>query len=133
MTEPVAEEEISAVRLSPRRRNQLSAFFTTLEADVVSNVMDSAAWKDRAYRAGLTNVRLGDLLGMLRPAVSRLYSYESKRGLPSYIKALIVSWELLPEAGRRELLRQMIAELNNLDASENFPNTAASSFRHDAS
>ena len=76
--------------------------------------MDDAAWKKRAYDAGLTNARLGELLGMMRPAVSRLYNGPHARGLPQYVKALIAAWELLPVEAQMQLVAEMVDEAGQI-------------------
>ena len=78
--------------------------------------MEDAAWKQRAYDAGLTNARLGELLGMMRPAVSRLYNGPHARGLPQYVKALVVAWELLPVEAQMQLVAEMADETARVEA-----------------
>jgi IS30 family transposase len=56
-------------------------------------------WRERARKAGLSQVMIAKLTGVHPNTVSRQLRGEWK--MPGYVKSIIVAWELMTEEQRR--------------------------------
>lgn len=76
-------------------------------ARLPARIVENAPWQIRAKRAGLSQKELARLIGVAENTVSQQLRGRWQSGVPQYVKAIIVAWELLPQEGRDALRAEM--------------------------
>ncbi|GAN83769.1 hypothetical protein F1645_16300 (plasmid) [Novacetimonas hansenii] len=66
----------------------------------------TSPWGRRARDAGLDQKTLAALTGLAPNSVSRGLRGEWEKGVPAYLRAIIIVWEMLDEGQRAALLAQ---------------------------
>ncbi|GEP11758.1 hypothetical protein MGN01_36030 [Methylobacterium gnaphalii] len=83
-----------------------------------ARIVDNSPWQLRAKRAGLSQKELAGLLGVAENTVSLQLRGRWKSGVPLYVQALIISWEMLAQDQRDRLREEMRKIRQDLGAVE---------------